>query len=151
MRTLRFTRRAARVNLIVLLSAIGALVVVVLLFFLPASPQTAGTAFMDALARQDSKKLADLSFVQGKEVAEVQKDWEALLNGPAKYYRFYWNHSQTVQSGADIAAVRFQVTRDVDSGMSYEEKFELPMVKKNGAWKVDVRRVDRRMFPFLPR
>ncbi len=49
------------------------------------------------------------------------------------------------------AAVSLSVWRNYFSGISYDEKFELPMIKQEGKWLVDVRGINREMFPALPR
>lgn len=106
---------------------------------------------MDALARGDSKKLAQLSFIEGVSQQDLEKKWDATVQGASRYYRWGWRPHLATQASDSVAAVSFQVTRDWDLPGSYEEKFELPMLKRDGQWKVDVRRIDRRMYPFLPR
>ncbi len=47
--------------------------------------------------------------------------------------------------------VRMMVIRNAERDGAYEEKFELPLVKKDGKWKVEVLGLDRRLYPGLPR
>lgn len=147
----RLERGAFRVSPIGALGAISIVVVLGILFLSPESPQTAGARFMDALARHDVKTLAANSFMEGLDEQQMGQRWEATVKGPARYYRFTWKVTGTVQASPDKAAMQMMVMRDSDYATSYEEKYELPLVNVKGKWKVDVRRLDRRIFPYLPR
>lgn len=147
----RLQRGAIKITHIIAILMVVAVFVLVGMSLFSDSPQQAGGRFMDALARHDSQKLGQLSHVSGQSSEQMAQRWEKLVNGPAKHFRFYWRISGTSQASGDTAAVQMFVERDQGAPTAYEEKFELPMVKVEGQWKVDIRRLDRRIFPFLPR
>jgi hypothetical protein len=130
-----------------------AVVVVGLLFLVLASSGTSTAVaddFLVALAKGDAKTLADLGYMEGTTPDQAQKMWEKTL-ARAKYYRFAWRVKNTVQASPTNASVQMDVVRNVDTPGSFPDAYELPMVKIDGKWKVDVRGISRQMYPALPR
>ena len=48
------------------------------------------------------------------------------------------------------ATVRVEITKNPQVQSSYPEPKPLTLVKRDGAWKVDVTQITREMFPYLP-
>jgi len=145
-------RVAGRINALYLAAIAGVIVVAVLLFMGRESLNSVGGRFMSALAKGDVDALTKMSYMGDKTPAEIHKKWEFAVNDAAKYYRFGWRISATSEPEPNVSGtVRLQVERNLGSGGSYEENFQLPMVMKNGGWKVDVGGISREMYPALPR
>ncbi len=140
-------RRSGKIHWMYAVGLLGILVIVAFFFRMGETPSSAGTKFMDALARGDAKTLTELSYAEGEPAESVQKKWEYTLAYPAKHYVFRW------QTKADQGINAEQATYivDLDRQAGYLEPFEIPMVKDQGRWKVDLYQLDRTMFPGLPR
>jgi len=134
------------------IAGVAGLAAIIFLFALTGeSAQAVGTRFMAALAKGDVKTLTDISYAPGTEPEELEKQWDYAVNTAGKHYRFVYKIVTTSNANDETATVRMMVVRNVDSDQGYEEKFELPMVKKDGRWRVEIRSLDRRIFPQLPR
>jgi len=143
--------QAGRVN-VLLLGAIGSVVLILLvLFFGKESLSSVGVRFMSALAKGDVDTLTDMSYLGSEPKDSIRKKWDFAVNKVGKYYHFAWKVTSANQADANSGAVRLSVMRNVDSGGSYEENFQLPLVRTDGQWKVDVKNISREMFPGLPR
>lgn len=121
-------------------------------------PSSVAAQFMSALARHDAKKLAELSYIGKTEPAEIesareklQKDWDFCVNTAGKYYTFAWRISGSRKASEDSASVSLQVKRNIAAGGSYDEKYELPIEKEGGKWKIVASGISSEMFPGLPR
>ena len=121
-------------------------------------PGSVAAQFMSALAKHDAKKLTELSYIGKTEPAEIEsardrlsKDWDFCVNTAGKYYTFAWRISGSRKSSEDSASVTLQVQRNLTSGGSYDEKYELPLEKEGGKWKVVPGGISSEMFPGLPR
>jgi hypothetical protein len=119
---------------------------------------SAGANFMDALSRHDVARLVELSYIGKQDPAAIEakktklkEDWDFAVNTAGKHYTFTWKISATTQSSDSSGTVTLQVTRNAASGSGYDEKYELPMMKEGGNWKVDAGQISREMFPGLPR
>lgn len=140
-----------RVHWVIFAGILGFLVVLVLVLRSQESPQTVGSKFMDALAKHDSETLADLSYSETKDKTTLKKEWDYAVNEVGYHYRFRWLVSGFTNSSDQSAAVRLMVRRNSDSPSTYAEKFELPLVKREGRWKVPVAQINRKLFPGMPR
>ncbi len=135
----------------------GLLVLVVLLalvagfVYAGTSPGTVGSNFMDALARGDVDRLTELSVLGDEPKESIRRKWDFAVHKAAPYYRFAWQIAGTEETKDGGAAVRLKVQRNVDSGGSYDENYQLPLVKTKDGWKVEVGGINREMFPGLPR
>lgn len=142
--------RAGRISLVLLLSLCALLALGTVLFFFKGESYTqAASRFMDALARADTANLAKLSYIDGNDEATLKTKWDQTMKY-SSHFKFTWSVKTSTETGADSAVVTLNFWRAPDLG-GYEEKFELPMLKKNGQWLVDVRGISRQMFPALPR
>jgi hypothetical protein len=143
-------KRSGRTNIVVVVTI--ALVAAVLALFLLAgnSPSTIATKFLIALSKGDAKTLAENSYMEGVSPSEAEKRW-AKTYETSKYWVFAYQILDTKEQDANNATVRLDWIKSANSGSSYSEKYELPMVRKDGQWKVDVRGISREMYPALPR
>lgn len=136
------------------LFGLAALLIVFLLGFFLSSRQSitaSAASFMSALAKADTAALSDLTYLGSDDKAAIESKWKKTFERSAGY-AFTWRIvSSTTGPEGKSGAVRLQVTRNADKPGGYEEKFELPMVMRDGKWKVEVDGISREMFPFLPR
>jgi hypothetical protein len=143
-------RTAGRVN-IVLVGAIVAIVMIgSVLFMGRQSINAVASKFMSALATHDVNTLTDMTFLNGRSKEEVRKQWDFAVNDAGKHYVFAWRITSSKEADPKTASVTLQVLRNAMSQTSYEEKFDLPLVKEDGNWKVDVSAISRDLFPALP-
>jgi hypothetical protein len=145
-------KRSGSTSTVVILAIALALVAAIVVLFLMAgdSPSGVATRFLTALAKGDSKTLAETSFIDGVSQEELQKKWEAT-HEVTKYWQFNYMIQDSTQQDANNAAVVMQWVKNATSQSSYGEKYELPLAKRDGKWKVDVRGISREMYPALPR
>lgn len=143
-------KRAGRVSFLMLVGIVAVVGVIVLLFFGRANPTAAASQFMEALAKGDVPTLTRLSHMEGRTPEQVREAWEFTTSVPGKHYRFVWNFTGQFQPNDTTATVSMRVWRNFGPA-AFDEKFELPLVKKDGQWKVDVREINREMYPGLPR
>lgn len=144
-------RTAGRVSLL-LIAGIACVLLVVVPFFLAGdSPTSAASRFMILLAKGDAEGLTDMSYLGGTPREEMLKQWDFTVHDAAPYYRFTWNIHRTDLPNANSANVAIGVQRNAGTSGEYEENFGLPMIKVDGKWKVDVRGINREMYPDLPR
>jgi len=141
-------KQAGRISFVTLAAAVAVVILTIVIIFSRDSLNSVGARFMTALALGDVKKLTKYSYVSGASESEIEKSWEESVNGLGRNYLFIWRISGSSLSGPDTGNVRLQVDRNP---MSYEENFQLPMIKVKDEWKVDVRSISRAMFPLLPR
>lgn len=123
--------------------------VVALVMFAGESPQTTAAAFMSALADGDSKQLAELTFVKGKDKTTLESEWKVATER-SKFYAFAWKTGSIVTQAKDQVGVRMKVIR-LDSVSPYEENYQLNVVKVDGKWKVLPNTLSREMYPYMPR
>lgn len=115
------------------------------------TPTTTGAQFMRALEDGDYKTLAAMSYGGEVSQAELEKQWEYTMTVAAPHYQFSYEIKGETQPSKDSAIVWMMFTKNVGSGGSYAERFDLPMVRTKDGWKVDVFSMNRDMFPGLPR
>lgn len=143
-------KRSGRTNIVVVVTV--ALVAAVLALFLLAgnSPSTIASKFLLALSKGDTKTLAENSFMEGLSLSETEERWAKTYES-SKYWVFAYQILDAKDQDANNATVRLDWIKGANSSSAYSEKYELPMVKKDGQWKVDVRGMSREMYPALPR
>jgi hypothetical protein len=144
-------RRQGRVNIVLLGAiAIAALLAFVLLFSRE-SVTAAGSRFMSALAKGDIDTLTDMTYLADESPEEIRRQWEFSAGDVSKHYMFAWKVLWGREADDNTASVRVEVMRNANSAASYGEPFELPLIKVDGKWKVDVANISRDMYPALPR
>jgi hypothetical protein len=145
-------KKAGKVSLLTLIVVVALLIggAVVLLLIVPDSPESAATQFFSALATQDVDKLVNLSDMGDEPADKVRKQWDFAVHDAGKYYQFVFNVTGSTQSGPNDGSVKVEMYRNPDKPGAYSETFDIPMVKKGEHWRVDVRAVNRTIYPALP-
>lgn len=143
--------KSGKVNVVMLGGLLGVFLIVGLAFFSGESASVAATRFMSALASRDIDTLTATSYIEKAPPYDIRKQWEYCMKVANPNYSFEWNVLGEVQPDDKTASVRLDIKRESNSPASYFEKFGLPLVKIDNKWLVDVRSIDRDMYPFLPR
>ncbi|MHB8637023.1 MAG: hypothetical protein ACYC96_11200 [Fimbriimonadaceae bacterium] len=115
------------------------------------SPSATAEQFMDALGRGDAKELTDVSYARNGDKAALLKAFEFATQDAGKNYSFLWRIKDSRQADARTASVQLAVIRNARSSSSFEENFEIPLVRQGGRWLVDVAGINDLMYPALPR
>ena len=137
------------VTLIIVLAFVVGLVVMAL--STGEGPSSAAANFMDALAKQDAPRLAEMSYADGVSQEEIEEQWRFTMEVVAPYYQFSYDIQGEKLTTEDRGFVWMDYVKNAGSSGAYAERFELPMVKTEDGWKVDVYAINRNMFPGLPR
>ena len=114
------------------------------------SVTTVVAKFMSALAKHDVDTLTNMTYLNGRDKEEVRKKWDFAVNKAGKHYLFLWKITSSKNVDENNASVTLLMMRNARNVSSYEEKFDIPVVKENGEWKVDVSAISRDVFPALP-
>lgn len=142
--------RSGKAHWLTIVGILSIVLIGVLALFSRDSPAATAGSFMDALGDGDLDKLVDLSYMPGDTPDQVRKKWAFTLDA-GKYYRFTYRITHVAQSDEKTGAATMQVVRNAIAGSSYEEKYQLPLVKVDGKWKVDANSISRGLYPALPR
>ncbi|MBX3119912.1 MAG: DUF4878 domain-containing protein [Fimbriimonadaceae bacterium] len=141
--------RAGRLNIVLALGLASVIVLAVLLVMTRSSPSVTVGNFLTALAKADVDQLVELSHYDGDK-AELRKQWEFCVKEAAPHVRFVWTMVGSREISDTSASVNILWTKDLGN-QGYEKRYEIPCVKEDGQWKVDIVAVARDMFPALPR
>jgi hypothetical protein len=150
-------RISGRVNFLALgaILMVGLMVAAILLA--KETPQTAAVNFMDALARHDVKKLTELSLINESDPAaaeakrkKLEKEWDFSVNEAGRHFPFTWRVTSANATTETTGTATIQMLQDAVNPASYEMKFDIPLEKEGGKWKVDVGGISKLMFPALP-
>jgi len=144
-------KQSGRISILMLASIFSVVLVTLILIFSRESLSTVGARFMDALERHDVNKLTAMSMMNGKTEDQIRKEWDYTVNTAGRYYQFAYSVEGGTQSGPNLGSVKIRIIKDIDKPGSYDELVELPMVRVNDDWKVDVRSMSHELFPGLPR
>lgn len=144
-------RQAGRVNIVAVGAIVAVLMIAVVLIFSRQNVSEVASKFMSGLATGDVETLSSLTYMSETSDEDVKKKWSFAVNDAGKYYKFQWKILGAKENDEKTAAVRMHIWRNSNTAATYEENFQLPMVKVNGQWKVDVRAISREMYPGLPR
>ena len=143
-------KRSGRASIVIVIAIALVAAVVVLFFMAGESPSGVAGRFLTALAKGDTQTVADLSYMEGKTPQQIKTEWDETYE-LSKYWRFTYEVQDSNEQDTDNATVPIQWVKKADSSGAYAEKYELPLVKRDGHWKVDVRGISREMYPALPR
>jgi hypothetical protein len=148
---MKVVRRAGRASVLTIVAIVAA-VAAVALFFLPGEgSSTTATRFMSALASGDTATLTELSYMGETPKEEIRKKWDYTMS-VAGNYRFYWDMDGLVRVNETEAGARVKIYHGTPKPVQFrDERFTLPLVKVDNRWLVDVRSINRTMFPALPR
>jgi hypothetical protein len=148
---MKTVKQSGRIALLLLLPLAVVVIWLFVVLTAPPNPGDKATEFMQALAKGDVDRLTEMSYMPGLERDEIRKRWEYTTQVVGPHYGFIFrlqNHRMTAENEA---AVRFEVYRDIYAGTTYAEPFEIPMIRVNDEWLVDVRSINRDFYPGLPR
>jgi hypothetical protein len=143
-------KRSGRASLVVVVTLALVAAVVVLFLFAGESPTGVAGKFLVALAKGNTKELAELSYMEGLTEAQIEQKWKQT-HAAAKFWPFAFQLKEANMLDDSNATVRLDWVKNTSSPSAFGEKYELPMVKRDGKWKVDVRGISRDMYPALPR
>lgn len=144
-------KRSGKLHWMMAVGLLGVIVIVGLLFFKREGPETVASKFLTALTTRDAAKLTELSYYPGSSKEELRKQWDFATQVAGRDYQFVWKIKFAKMADENTATVALEFTRDAVNPMSYGENFQLPMVREDGQWLVDVRSLSKVMYPALPR
>ncbi len=144
------TKRAGKTHWIIVFAVLAIVGGFIVLLIPNKSAAKTANDFLVALAKDDREKLTDLTYWPDKSREQIRASWDKTMEA-AKHYRFAWKMVSEKDATEENTGVVVMVFRNAMSSGTFEEKFEIPLQKQNGEWKVDVRGINREMFPALPR
>jgi hypothetical protein len=142
--------RKGRVSWLALFCIFAALVFVAVVFASKESLSSVGGRFMTALAKGDVDTLTKMTYLGTESQEDIRSQWDFAVNHAGKYYNFFYHVTGAGMADEKSGAVHLSVTRNADQPGSFEENYQLPMVKVGDEWKVDVKSISREMYPALP-
>jgi hypothetical protein len=142
-------RRSGKAHWITIAGILGLLAIVLVFFIGGETPSGVTNRFMIALAEGDVNTLCDLSHYEGSKDS-LRAQWEYATKVAGPHYRFAWIINSEKVASNEIASVKTTVERAIGPD-SFPEKVDIPLVKREGKWKVDVRGIWRGLYPALPR
>lgn len=140
--------KRGRVSLLTIFVIVGILALGALLAFSSSSesPETATVKFMDALARNDAKTLASVTFLDDVSQEDLEKRWAKSCDYN-EFYQFRWS----IKSAQAVTDKTASATITMLALGSNETDYKIPLAKRDGKWLVDLAVVDRNFFPSLPK
>ena len=106
-------KRSGRVSL-VLIAAVAIVAAVVALFMLAGdSPSGVAGRFLSALAKGDTKTLAELSYMEGLSQSQIEAKWKATHDS-SKYWVFAYAIKDVKEQDANNATVNLDWVKDKD-------------------------------------
>ncbi len=139
-----------RFNPIIAIGLLGVIVIPVVLFLLGQSPENAAKEFMTALGTGDVDKLTEMTYLPDPE-SDIKSQWRHTFENSARNYVFGWKFGTTEKDGTDRAVVRVTITEFRGPEHHENDQANLPLVRIDGKWMVDMRSLSRTFFPGLPR
>lgn len=140
-------KQSGRASILVIVAALCALGITGLLLFSSPSPKQVANEFMIALAKGDVDGLLRLGYLGNDTEKEAREKWEFATKVAGPYFRFKWTIGGMSQPDPESASVEIML----DTGTGSAEKFEMALLRIDGQWRVDVREINRSMYPGLPR
>ena len=140
-----------RLNLMWIGAAIAVALLAIFFFAGHNTPSATAEEFLEDLAHGDSAKLVDVTYVKSGDKAALQKAYEFATQEAGKNYSFLWRIKDEREADANTASVQISVVRNPKRIGSYEENFEIPLIRQNGKWLVDVASISSLLYPALPK
>lgn len=139
-----------RFDLVAIFLVVSVFVVIAVLSLAAQSPEAAADEFMRALAKHDVDTLTEMSYLPDAD-PPLKEQWQTCVKR-AKHYVFLWEYYGIKRISDDEASIRLAIMefRGAQGGAEGEE-VELPLIRHEGRWKVDLTSLSRRFFPALPR
>jgi len=145
-------KRSGKASWLVIIAGASILVLLGLILLAKPSPTSIANGFLVALAKGDVAKLTDMTYLGSDSDKEsIRKKWDYATTVVSPHYRFVWKTVGESIPDDSSASVRIQLIRNIGSPAAFEEKYEIPLVKQDGKWLVDVRAINRDVYPGLPR
>ena len=111
----------------------GLIAIAILLALNQSAPEGTAEEFMQALAKKDVKKLAELSYMENPS-APLEQQWDDCVNNKAKTYVFLWVWEGSRRESSDEAVMRIHLIEFKGAEQSDSETFEMPLVRRDGRW-----------------
>lgn len=144
-------KRSGRVSPLIVVGIACLLLIFPLMCASTRGPEYTAAEFMTALGKADVDKLAQTSIIGSASPERTRELWKQTLER-GQHYLFTFRVGASTQNTPDTAVVELWLRRNLQLKMGQEEeKFQLPLIKQNNAWKVDVQSMDRNIYPALPR
>ncbi len=145
-------KRAGKVSPLVILGVVGfvGILAVVLLTRTGTSPAQRVSQFFTALGKGDIETVLQTSTFGEQPDEEMRPKWQQTLDR-SKYYRFAMQIKETTYTNDEEATVAVEMYQNVTNINVASKRFQIPVVKINGEWKVDARSLTRQAYPALPR
>lgn len=143
-------KRSGRASLVVVVAVALVAAVVVLFMMAGESPSGVASKFLTSLAKGDLKTVSELSYMEGLSQEQIRQKWDETYS-VTKHWLFAFAIADSSEQDERNATVRLKWVKSAMNPSAYEEKYELPLIKVDGKWKVDVRGMSREMYPSLPR
>jgi hypothetical protein len=144
------SRGAFRINPIVFVGALGLLAILVVMTLIGKSPEQAASEFMTALAKGDVATLTSMSYLPDPE-RPLDEQWRETFEAKAKNYVFAWQLQTSEKMSDEEAVVKVMIIEYRGPELHENDVTNLPLTKRDGDWKVDLRSLSRTFFPGLPR
>ena len=146
-------KKAGRTSLVLIAVVVAVLIggVVLLLMLSGEAPETVAGKWLAALAKGDVDTLTDLSYFGNRPESYVRDQWQFATHTANPYYRFRYQVEGSRPINNESAAVHIEMMPDSNKPNPIPLPYDLGMVKVNGRWKVDVRTINRAIYPALPR
>lgn len=141
---------ALRFNPIIAIGLVGVITIPIILFMLGQSPEAAAKEFMTALAAGDVNKLTEMTYLPEPE-EDINTQWQRTFETTAPNYVFGWELGTTEKDGADRAVVKVTIVEFRGPELHENDIANLPLVRREDKWMVDMRSLSRTFFPGLPR
>ncbi|MEO7454121.1 MAG: hypothetical protein ABIV13_05095 [Fimbriimonadales bacterium] len=143
-------RGAFRMNPIVMVGMLGLITIGVVILMIGKSPEEAAREFMAALSKGDVTTLTRLSYMPDPE-QPVEQQWRETFDEKAKNYVFAWQLQGSEKVSENDAVVKVMIVEYRGPELHENDITNLPLTKRDGEWKVDLRSLSRSFFPGLPR
>lgn len=143
-------RGAFRVNPIAVVGGLGLIAIIVVMLMIGKSPEEAAREFMTALSKGDVATLTSMSHLPDPE-APIEEQWRDTFENKAKNYVFAWQLQGSEKMSDDEAVVKVLIVEYRGPELHENDITNLPLTKRDGQWKVNLRSLSRLFFPGLPR
>lgn len=139
-----------RFNPIIVVGVLGLIAIGVVMLMLGKSPEDAAREFMSALSKGDVATLSKMSYLPEPELP-IDQQWRETFENRAKNYVFAWRLEGSEKMSSDEAVVKVLIVEFRGPELHEKDVANLPLTKRDGEWKVDLRSLTRTFFPGLPR
>ena len=139
-----------RFNPIVAIGVLGLIAIGVVMLMVGQSPEAAARDFMTALSKGDVSRLTEMSYLPDPE-EPLGQQWRDTVEQRAKNYVFAWQLQGSEKMSDEEAVVKVMIVEYRGPDLHENDVANLPLTKRDGEWKVDLRSLSRTFFPGLPR